>query len=236
MEERNFLRPAVSLALLASGIIMAAAGTAWFASPVVRLVWYLAAFLPVGLGVMREAWEYAAKGEVFSEFMLMSVASVGAFVIGEYPEAVAVMLFYCIGEALQDMAVDRARQAVLRRIKPFHQGFRHSRPPGKPAVKFPDQHHAPPVGPSKAGLRPRDAQKLLRKLPIGAGKLKFQLMLQPLRDPKAEPRLEIMIPGNLIIISKTVGTLSNDPRGNLILISPKLFLQHRTAVLLIKPP
>ena len=112
MEERNFLRPAVSLALLASGIIMAAAGTAWFASPVVRLVWYLAAFLPVGLGVMREAWEYAAKGEVFSEFMLMSVASVGAFVIGEYPEAVAVMLFYCIGETLQDMAVDRARDNI----------------------------------------------------------------------------------------------------------------------------
>ena len=112
MEERNFLRPAVSLALLASGIIMAAAGTAWFASPVVRLVWYLAAFLPVGLGVMREAWEYAAKGEVFSEFMLMSVASIGAFVIGEYPEAVAVMLFYCIGETLQDMAVDRARDNI----------------------------------------------------------------------------------------------------------------------------
>lgn len=112
MEERNFLRPAVSLALLAAGIIMAAAGTAWFASPVVRLVWYLAAFLPVGLGVMREAWEYAAKGEVFSEFMLMSVASVGAFVIGKYPEAVAVMLFYCIGETLQDMAVDRARDNI----------------------------------------------------------------------------------------------------------------------------
>ena len=112
MEERIFLRPAVSLALLASGIIMAAAGTTWFASPVVRLVWYLAAFLPVGLGVMREAWEYAAKGEVFSEFMLMSVASVGAFVIGEYPEAVAVMLFYCIGETLQDMAVDRARDNI----------------------------------------------------------------------------------------------------------------------------
>ena len=112
MEERNFLRPAVSLALLASGIIMASAGTAWFASPVVRLAWYLAAFLPVGLGVMKEAWEYAAKGEVFSEFMLMSVASVGAFVIGEYPEAVAVMLFYCIGETLQDMAVDRARDNI----------------------------------------------------------------------------------------------------------------------------
>lgn len=112
MEERNFIRPAVSLVLLAAGIIMTAAGTAWFASPVVRLAWYLAAFLPVGVGVMKEAWEYAAKGEVFSEFMLMSVASVGAFVIGEYPEAVAVMLFYCIGETLQDMAVDRARDNI----------------------------------------------------------------------------------------------------------------------------
>ena len=49
---------------------------------------------------------------MFSEFMLMSVASVGAFAIGEFPEAVAVMLFYSVGETLQDMAVDRARDNI----------------------------------------------------------------------------------------------------------------------------
>lgn len=122
MEERNFFKPAVSLAMLLAGIIMSAAGVEWFASQTVRLVWYVVAFLPVGLGVMKEAWEHAAKGDVFSEFMLMSVASIGAFVIGEYPEAVAVMLFYCIGETLQDMAVDRARDNIksLMEFRPDH--------------------------------------------------------------------------------------------------------------------
>lgn len=108
--------------MLLAGIIMSAAGVEWFASQTVRLVWYVVAFLPVGLGVMKEAWEHAAKGDVFSEFMLMSVASIGAFFIGEYPEAVAVMLFYCIGETLQDMAVDRARDNIksLMEFRPDH--------------------------------------------------------------------------------------------------------------------
>ena len=112
MEERSFLRPALSLVMLAAGIVMSAMDAGWFAAGWVRAVWYAAAFLPVGLGVMKEAWECATKGDVFSEFMLMSVASIGAFAIGEYPEAVAVMLFYCIGETLQDMAVDRARDNI----------------------------------------------------------------------------------------------------------------------------
>ena len=96
MEERSFLKPALSLAMLAAGLVMSAVGVDWFAPVGVRAAWYAVAFLPVGLGVIREAWECAAKGDVFSEFMLMSVASVGAFAIGEFPEAVAVMLFYCV--------------------------------------------------------------------------------------------------------------------------------------------
>ena len=112
MEQRSFWRPALSLVMLAAGIAMSALDAGWFAAEWARAAWYAVAFLPVGLGVMREAWECATKGDVFSEFMLMSVASVGAFAIGEYPEAVAVMLFYCIGETLQDMAVDRARDNI----------------------------------------------------------------------------------------------------------------------------
>ena len=78
----------------------------------ISLAWYVVAFAFVGLPVMKEAWECAAKGDVFSEFMLMTIACIGAFAIGEYPEAVAVMLLYCIGEALQDRAVDRARDNI----------------------------------------------------------------------------------------------------------------------------
>ena len=122
MEERSFLKQAVSLAMLVAGVVMAAVDAEWFSSDTVRLAWYAVAYLPVGLGVMKEAWECAVKGDVFSEFMLMSVASIGAFAIGEYPEAVAVMLFYCIGETLQDMAVDRARDNIrsLMEFRPDH--------------------------------------------------------------------------------------------------------------------
>ncbi len=85
-------------------------------------VWYIAAFLPVGLSVVREAVEHATEGDPFSEHTLMSVAAVGAFAIGEYPEAVAVMLLYQIGEALQDRAVDRARDNIrsLMALRPDH--------------------------------------------------------------------------------------------------------------------
>ncbi len=111
-EERSFWKPAISLVLLLAGIIMTYMQVSWFSDKWVMLVWYVVAYLPVGLGVIKEAIESAVKGDVFSEFMLMSVASIGAFAIGEYPEAVAVMLFYCIGETLQDMAVDKARDNI----------------------------------------------------------------------------------------------------------------------------
>jgi len=112
MEERNFLRPAVSLIMLLAGLAMDVLGVSWFTDIHLCLLWYIATFLPVGLSVIRKAAKEAKKGDPFSEFMLMSVASVGAFAIGEYPEAVAVMLFYRIGETLQDMAVDRARDNI----------------------------------------------------------------------------------------------------------------------------
>lgn len=100
---------AVSFLLLASGLLLSAFGTGWFASDTVRILWYMAAFIPVGVPVIREAVaEAVGKKDFFNEFTLMSVASVGAFCIGEYPEAVAVMLLYTVGEALQDRAVDRA--------------------------------------------------------------------------------------------------------------------------------
>ncbi|GAA4157231.1 heavy metal translocating P-type ATPase [Chryseobacterium ginsenosidimutans] len=81
--------------------------TGWF-----RLVWYLIAYIPVGLPVLKEAYESIAKGDVFSEFFLMGIATVGAFAIGEYPEGVAVMLFYSVGEVFQGMAVTRAKSNI----------------------------------------------------------------------------------------------------------------------------
>lgn len=75
----------------------------------VRIVWYSIAYLPVGLPVVKEGWESIIKGDVFTEFFLMSIATMGAFAIGEYPEGVAVMLFYAVGELFQNAAVNRAK-------------------------------------------------------------------------------------------------------------------------------
>ena len=83
----------------------------WF-SGYVRIAWYVIAYLPVGLPVLKEAYESIIKGDVFSEFFLMCIATIGAFAIGEYPEGVAVMLFYTIGENFQGLAVSRAKSNI----------------------------------------------------------------------------------------------------------------------------
>lgn len=77
-----------------------------------RLIIYIIAYFPVGFPVLKEALINIKKGEFFSEFFLMSLATIGAFSIGEYPEGVAVMLFYSIGEAFQEMAVAKAKSNI----------------------------------------------------------------------------------------------------------------------------
>ncbi|MCU7617870.1 heavy metal translocating P-type ATPase [Chryseobacterium sp. PBS4-4] len=78
----------------------------------IRLVWYLVAYIPVGIPVLKEAYESIVQGDVFSEFFLMGIATIGAFGIGEYPEGVAVMLFYSVGEVFQAIAVTRAQSNI----------------------------------------------------------------------------------------------------------------------------
>jgi Cd2+/Zn2+-exporting ATPase len=86
----------------------------------VRTFWYLIAFVPVGYPVLKEAFHEMAHKDFFNEFTLMSIATIGAFLIGEYPEAVAVMLFYFIGELLQDTALDSAKDNIkaLLEVRP----------------------------------------------------------------------------------------------------------------------
>jgi len=107
-----FLPAIISFSLLLIGIVLDNyIKTNWFTGWV-RLVWYLIAYIPVGLPVLKEAYESITKGDVFSEFFLMGIATVGAFSIGEYPEGVAVMLFYSVGEVFQAMAVTRAKSNI----------------------------------------------------------------------------------------------------------------------------
>lgn len=81
---------------------------------------YIVAYLIVGLEIVIKAIENIFKGEVFDEHFLMAVATIGAFAIGEFPEAVAVMLFYQIGELFQDYAVDKSKESItnLMDIRP----------------------------------------------------------------------------------------------------------------------
>ena len=106
---KKYISEILSFVLLALGIWLRSHATDLFPFQGAELLYFLIAFLPVGVPVVKEAWECICEKEFFNEFTLMVLASIGAFYIGEYPEGVAVMLFYSVGEKLQDGAVSRAR-------------------------------------------------------------------------------------------------------------------------------
>ncbi len=108
----EYWKVGLSFILLMSGIIMNALELPFFREGYFSLIWYVVAYLPVGLPVMKEAWESMKDKDYFSEFTLMFVATLGAFYIGEYPEGVAVMLFYSVGELFQEKAVDKAKRNI----------------------------------------------------------------------------------------------------------------------------
>ncbi|WP_376777391.1 heavy metal translocating P-type ATPase [Flavobacterium covae] len=106
---KMFFFPLVSFVLLIIAICLENyIPQSWF-SGWVRISWYILAYLPVGIPVLKEAFQSSIKGDIFSEFLLMSIATIGAFAIKEFPEGVAVMLFYAVGEVFQTLAVTRAQ-------------------------------------------------------------------------------------------------------------------------------
>lgn len=109
---KEYWKVILSLLMLIAGAIMNQLDVAFFRDNTISLVWYILAYLPVGLPVIKEAWESILQKDFFSEFTLMSVATLGAFYIGEYPEGVAVMLFYSVGELFQDKAIDKAKRNI----------------------------------------------------------------------------------------------------------------------------
>ena len=95
-----------------TGVLAAIDGNIGF--DIADFIVFLIAILPVGIPVVREMLESWRHGSVMNEFTLMVAASTGAFVIGEYPEAVAVLLFYCIGEKLEGKASDDVRSRIRK--------------------------------------------------------------------------------------------------------------------------
>ncbi len=110
------------LARIIAGAVLLAAALLAPVEGLLRLALYLAPYLLLGYRVLWEALEGIFKGRVLDENFLMAVASLGALLLGEYPEAVAVMLFYMVGELFEDIAVEHSRRSIseLMDIRPDH--------------------------------------------------------------------------------------------------------------------
>lgn len=106
---REYIPTIFSFVMLIAGILFDYFETFPQFSGWIRILWYVVAYIPVGFPVIKEGWESIKQGDFFTEFFLMSIATLGAFAIGEYPEGVAVMLFYAVGELFQNAAVKRAK-------------------------------------------------------------------------------------------------------------------------------
>ena len=117
-QKKNLIRIAISAVLFVAAYCVAelVEGIPWWG----ELLIFAAPYLIVGYDVLVGAAKNIVRGRVFDERFLMLIATVGAFAIGEYPEAVAVMLFYQVGELFQSIAVGRSRRSIaaLMDIRP----------------------------------------------------------------------------------------------------------------------
>ncbi len=91
-----------------------------FNNELINNIIYIIAYIIVGLEIIKKAIRNITRGKIFDENFLMTIATIGAFAIGEFPEAVAVMLFYQVGELFQNYAVDKSRKSIsnLMNIRP----------------------------------------------------------------------------------------------------------------------
>lgn len=111
-DHNGYMQAIVSLVLLLSGLTLEFILKPDFFAGWVLIGWYVAAYLPVAIPVIKETIVALRKGEIFTEFFLMSIATIGAMFIEQYPEGVAVMLFYAVGELFQNAAVNRAKKNI----------------------------------------------------------------------------------------------------------------------------
>ena len=113
---KEYIAPALSFVFLAAGIIMNHFDVSFFKPPV-SIIYFGIIFLVVGGPIVLKALKLIAKGDIYNEFVLMSVATIGAFLIGSYAEGVSVMLFYVVGELFQESAVNKAKRSIEALLK-----------------------------------------------------------------------------------------------------------------------
>lgn len=106
--KKRIIRIAIGAVIFAASFFVT--DEPWWA----QLVCFLAAYIIIGYKVIWKALRGVINGQVLDENFLMAVASIGAFFVGEYPEAVAVMLFYQIGELFEDYAVGKSRKSITK--------------------------------------------------------------------------------------------------------------------------
>ena len=111
--QKEFLTIGVGAALFITGILLEnIIGRTWWGSSLIFIVTYIL----LGRTIIAKAAGNLVKGHVFDENFLMSIATLAAFVIGDYPEAVGVMLFYRIGELFEHIAVERSRSQIMEAV------------------------------------------------------------------------------------------------------------------------
>jgi heavy metal-(Cd/Co/Hg/Pb/Zn)-translocating P-type ATPase len=124
------------------GIVMRHFGWFDFAgrfASVLQIAWFVVAVVPVARPVLADAWEAWHHGDIMNEFTLMLLACVGAFVIGEYPEGVAILLFYSFGEKLEHSASQKARSRITSLLENMPDTVTVVRPDGSTASLSPDR-------------------------------------------------------------------------------------------------
>src|SRR6056297_841687 len=117
---KRFTEDQIEIGAIVLGAVLFAAGLIYNGNFYVDLGLYLTAYLILGFEIISKAVRNILKGDFFDENFLMSIASIGAIALGEYPEAVGVMLFYRVGELLQERAADNSKKSIkaLLNIKP----------------------------------------------------------------------------------------------------------------------
>ena len=112
--KKKLIRIIISFILLVLAFILKLDNT------IINNILFIISYLIVGYDIVLKALRNITRGKVFDENFLMTIATIGAFFIGEFPEAVAVMLFYQVGELFQSYAVDKSRKSVaaLMDIRP----------------------------------------------------------------------------------------------------------------------
>ncbi|OQB99886.1 MAG: Cadmium, zinc and cobalt-transporting ATPase [Firmicutes bacterium ADurb.Bin099] len=113
-QKTTLIRMGISVALLAPALLIQ--------NRVISLILYILSYLVIGYEILIKSVKNIIRGDIFDENFLMTIATIGALVIKQYPEAVAVMLFYEIGEFFQEYAVEKSRSSIsdLMEIRPEH--------------------------------------------------------------------------------------------------------------------